>query len=154
MSCLNPEFEAFLYAPIDENEGDMPVSVLSVLARMDIDPWEEAARLAALPRCNAQRRLAHLMTQLPGASLAQRDFDDLASRLVELLPDRGGMRHYELPGAFPSVRTTGMRVSFLTGVLLGLQWFATSCQPLSQREASSSPPATTNSPSTFDGIGQ
>jgi hypothetical protein len=64
------------------------------------------------------------------------------------------MRHYELSEAFSSTKTTGMRISFLMGVLIGLQWFATSCQPLSQ-QSSSAPPTTTNSsPAPFGGFGQ
>ncbi len=49
LSPTNPELERFLFAPLHEN-GDAPLSVLSVLARQDIDPWQEAARLAQLPR--------------------------------------------------------------------------------------------------------
>jgi hypothetical protein len=154
ISRLNRDFEAFLYAPIDEDQGGMPVSVLSALARLDMDPWEEAERLAALPKCNAERRLAHLMTHFSGATLEPHDPEALATRLVELLPDHRGMRHYELPEGFLSAKTTGMRISFLVGVLIGLQWFATSCQPLSQ-QSSSAPPTTTNSsPAAFGGFGQ
>jgi hypothetical protein len=153
MSRLSPDFEAFLYASIDEDHDAMPVSVLSALARLDIDPWEEAARLAAIPKCNAARRLVHIMASIPETSLEQRNIEELATRLVNLLPDRGGIRHYELPEGFPSVKTTGLRVSFLTGMLLGMQWVATSCQPLNQRDASFTPPAVTNSSTApFDGI--
>jgi hypothetical protein len=155
MSRLSPDFEAFLYASIDEDHDAMPVSVLSALARLDIDPWEEAARLAAIPKCNAARRLVHIMATLPYTSLEQRNLEELATRLVDLLPDRGGSRHYELPQGLLSVKTTGLRLSFLTGVLLGMQWVATSCQPAIQRDASSTPPAVTNSsPAPFDGIRQ
>jgi hypothetical protein len=152
ISGLSTDFEAFLYASIDKGQGGaMPVSVLSALARLDLDPWEEAARLAALPKCNAARRLARILAHLPDASLAQRDVDAVASDLVELLPDHGGTRHYELPDGFISARLIGRRISLLTGVLLGLQWFATSCQPLSQRDVSSTPPATSTAPSLFGG---
>ena len=37
LSPINPELERFLFAPLHEN-GDAPLSVLSVLARQDIDP--------------------------------------------------------------------------------------------------------------------
>ena len=57
LSPINPELERFLFAPLHEN-GDAPLSVLSVLARQDIDPWQEAARLAQLPKDHAVNSLA------------------------------------------------------------------------------------------------
>lgn len=48
VSSLTPKFDDFLFARIEEN-GETPLSVLSVLARLGIDPWEEAASLAQLP---------------------------------------------------------------------------------------------------------
>jgi hypothetical protein len=49
ISVLGSEFDDFLFAPIGEDRNDMPLSVLSALARLDIDPWHEAAELARLP---------------------------------------------------------------------------------------------------------
>ena len=37
----------------------MLLSVLSALARLDIDPWQEAAQLAGLPGETATRRFRH-----------------------------------------------------------------------------------------------
>ena len=56
-SQLGPEFENFLFAPIGADRNGMLLSVLSALARLDIDPWQEAAQLAALPEETATRRL-------------------------------------------------------------------------------------------------
>lgn len=63
-SHLGPEFEDFLFAPIGADRNGMLLSVLSALARLDIDPWEEAARLAALPGEAATRRLSSLIATL------------------------------------------------------------------------------------------
>jgi hypothetical protein len=41
VSVLGTEFDDFLFAPIGEDRNDMPLSVLSALARLDIDPWQE-----------------------------------------------------------------------------------------------------------------
>jgi hypothetical protein len=49
VSILGTEFDDFLFAPIGEDRNDTPLSVLSVLARLDIDPWQEADKLARLP---------------------------------------------------------------------------------------------------------
>jgi hypothetical protein len=37
------EFDNFLYASIGADRNGMPLSVLSALARLDLDPWEEAS---------------------------------------------------------------------------------------------------------------
>lgn len=44
-SLPNSEFNAFVFAPIGEERNGMLLSVMSALARRDIDPWQEAARL-------------------------------------------------------------------------------------------------------------
>ena len=46
---LSSEFNDFLFAPIAEDRHGMPLSVLSALARQNVDPWQEAANLASLP---------------------------------------------------------------------------------------------------------
>ena len=48
-SLIHSEFNEFLFASIGDDENDMPLSVLSALIRLDIDPWEEAKRLSILP---------------------------------------------------------------------------------------------------------
>ena len=42
MSELGREFQAFLYAPIGEEENGTTLSVLSALARLGLDPWKQA----------------------------------------------------------------------------------------------------------------
>ena len=66
----------------------MPLSVLSALARLNLDPWKEAAELSELPKNTATRRLATLIARLPGGRGAQADSGAIAVRLVELLPHR------------------------------------------------------------------
>ena len=52
---LTRQFDDFLFARIDEGSDSTPLSVLSMLARLDMDPWEEAAKLARLPRSGGQK---------------------------------------------------------------------------------------------------
>jgi hypothetical protein len=85
MSYLTPEFDDFLFARIDEN-GETPLSVLSVLARLGIDPWEEAARLARLPRAAAATRLASSIAAISGATSGHLDAGIVSDRLISLLP--------------------------------------------------------------------
>ena len=51
------EFDRFLFAPIGEEKNGMLLSVLSALARLDLDPWREAAELARMPKHTAKQRL-------------------------------------------------------------------------------------------------
>ena len=63
VSRLKSEFDDFLFAPIGEERNGMLLSVLSALARLDVDPWQEAADLARLPRDSATQRLTALIAE-------------------------------------------------------------------------------------------
>jgi hypothetical protein len=62
------------------------LSVLSALARLDVDPWEEAAKLAELPEPSACAKLASMLANLPGGPAMRQDLDVLCVRSVRLLP--------------------------------------------------------------------
>ena len=66
----------------------MALSVLSALARRNVDPWDEALRLARLPREAATRFLTVLIAALPEESSARADPERHAKRLTALLPQR------------------------------------------------------------------
>jgi hypothetical protein len=74
------------YAPIGADGVEMPLTVLSALARLDVDPWTEAAELSELPKGAAAQRLASLIARLPGGRWTLADSTAIADRLVELLP--------------------------------------------------------------------
>ena len=63
--------------------------VLSALARMDVDPWEEATRLAAMPKAIAERTLVSTLDQVLGKSCHRSETEVIAARLVQLLPQPG-----------------------------------------------------------------
>jgi hypothetical protein len=86
VSQLGSEFNNFLYAPIGEDRNGMLLSVLSALARLDIDPWQEAAKLAALSGKVATERLTALIAALPDEPSEHRDSGRIATRLIALLP--------------------------------------------------------------------
>jgi len=69
----------------------MPVSMLSGLARSDVDPWQEAAKLAQLPGETATKELAALIGALPAGAAPPSDPSKIATRLIALLPRRGGL---------------------------------------------------------------
>ena len=68
---LSSEFDDFLYAPIGEDTNGLVLRVLSVLARSDLDPWDEAARLAGVPEKYGTARLTALIAALPGRPAMQ-----------------------------------------------------------------------------------
>lgn len=83
---LGSEFNAFLFSPIGEGRNGMPLSVVSLLARCDLDPWLEATSLAAMPADAAARRLDSLIRSLPDQPLTLPDSRTIATRLIALLP--------------------------------------------------------------------
>jgi hypothetical protein len=85
-SQVSGAFNNFLYSPVGDEADHMPVSVLSALARRDIDPWDEAAQLARMPKSVAIARLTSMIST-PGLDLsAQSRAELVATRLIELLP--------------------------------------------------------------------
>jgi hypothetical protein len=86
VSQLRSEFDAFLYAPVEERTDGPLLSVISVLARLDIDPWQEAAKLAQMSRDKAAWRLAALIETLPGDPAIHMHSKAIATRLIALLP--------------------------------------------------------------------
>lgn len=89
LSSTNPEFERFLFATLQEN-GEAPLSVLSALARQDIDPWQEAARLAQLPKDHAVNSLASTIWKSDSQRWSPSAAGITAAQLIELLPSHGG----------------------------------------------------------------
>jgi len=89
LAPLGSEFDSSLFAPIGEDRNGMLVSVLSALARLDVDPWQAADELARLPQAEAIQRLALLIAPLPDGPSTHRDSGKTADRLIALLPRPG-----------------------------------------------------------------
>jgi hypothetical protein len=83
---LGSQFDNFLYAPIAEESNGMLLRVVSVLARSNLDPWEEASKLARLPADTAIRKLAALIAAMPRGPSARPDPRTVATLLIPLLP--------------------------------------------------------------------
>jgi hypothetical protein len=89
MSIGPGAFDAFLYAPVGEDKAGIDLTVLSALARLGLDPWSEAARLAELPRAAAIQALTRSIALLPLGNWREADFPEIAARLVGRLPAAG-----------------------------------------------------------------
>jgi hypothetical protein len=83
---LGREFDDFLFASIGEDRNGTTLSVLSALARFDVDPWQETASLARMPKERARERLAALIAATPMDAATGPSATMIAARLIALLP--------------------------------------------------------------------
>jgi hypothetical protein len=110
-SLLHSELNGFLFADMGSEENGAPLSVLSGLTRLGIDPWVEGAKLARLP----QEAAAHALTPL--IALFQQDRSDsevraLAAHLADLLPRPAPLSLPAIGGPM-GVSETGRRAIWL-----------------------------------------
>jgi hypothetical protein len=119
--------DEFLQAPVYEERHGMVLSVLSALARLGLDPWEQAAALAGMPREAAARELGSLMSALPEWSAPGHDGKLITTRLAALLPGSparlfGGAKADEQPE--PTSRAPNLLwiYAIVMLLLLSVQW--------------------------------
>ena len=137
ISFFRPELDAFLHAPIGQERNEMPLSVLSALARLGLDPWKEATELSELPGDSATQRLATLIMRLPGGRLTQADLRGIAHRLIELLPRRSNptVPLMEKVPSIPRMLGSPTAKMLICAALAGIALFsAASCEPSSGAE--------------------
>jgi hypothetical protein len=80
------KYTAFLFEPLGDDRNGVPLALASILGRMSLDPWSEAASLAAMPAAAAAHKLAALIEAMPDNSLLHPESNTLAERLIRLLP--------------------------------------------------------------------
>ena len=111
----------------------MLLSVNSALARLDLDPWQEATQLAELPGETATKRMASLIAALPDASSMHRDSGSIAARVTALLPRRGSSvvasRKSSLSGGAVTQFGAGTKYVVLILFMLAAQWIVANHQP-------------------------
>lgn len=83
---LRPDLDKFLFATVGDEIDGVPISVISVLTRLGLDPWKEAGRLSSLNNPEAIEQLARLVAELPGLPRPLREAREIATGLVPLLP--------------------------------------------------------------------
>ncbi|MEM7530378.1 MAG: hypothetical protein AAF416_22515 [Pseudomonadota bacterium] len=116
----NRALEPFLYAFVGDDRNGASVTVLSALARLNLEPWQEAARLSASGQVAATARLVQLLSRFHDVPALARTREAVANELVFLLPDRparvapAGARDKEAP------RIPSLVVWSLLAVLLGV----------------------------------
>ena len=127
----------------------MRLSVLSALAQLEVDPWQEAAKLAGLPGATATGRLAALISLLPNESSMHRDPETIAARLVALLPRRASSNTAPLKSLFGTGKVShswAVIYVILVVLALGTEWIVVSHQPPGQVDKAHTPASGTIHP--------
>ena len=126
----------------------MLLSVLSALARLDIDPWHEAAKLAVLPGETATHRLASLIAALPDEPSPHPELHDdrrTPDRAVAA-PDQSQIASRK--EVFGAGAATHPRAAIYLYVIvlvfvLGVQWIAANRQPSASVDSVQAPASNT-----------
>jgi hypothetical protein len=125
-ALLRNDFDAFLYGPIGEDANGMPVSLLTAMARRDIDAWNEAAELAELPIESANARLASLLETIPNGP-PPGECVRVATRLVALLHQAHAPRVHSAAAPAESAtagrfRTVNPAIYYVIALIVMLLW--------------------------------
>lgn len=116
------DYDPFLFAEVGEDRTGTTVTVLSALARLDLEPWTEARELSRLGREDAQVRLTthfEAITDIPTLALAS---EGKAAKLVSLLPKRAPLRVSKSleadTGRFPKLSISWTTMALVGAVVL------------------------------------
>jgi hypothetical protein len=148
-SFLGTEFNKFLFASISEDRNERQLSVVSVLARMNLDPWLEAAQLSQSPRDIAARRLADLIAALPDGASAHAQPGANALRLIALLPSRDAVAipaSATLLDVVVAPQYRGVIVLMMVVLVMGVLFFAAGGHVPDPGPAAQDQPATVIAP--------
>ncbi len=136
VSSFGSEFNDFLFAPVGEDRNGMLLTVLSVLARRNVDPWREAAKLAQLPVGTATDQLASVIAELPEGPSVRPDPATMAARLIALLPrwvgSKAQSREPAAPDAGGKMKTRTIVFVVAMVLLMGAQYFMEHRQPAAE----------------------
>jgi hypothetical protein len=124
---LRPDLDRFLFAQVGNEVDGVPLSVISALTRLGLDPWEEAGRLSSFGNREATEQLARLIADLPSHTDHLRDTREIAADLISLLPERGSnatqspqteIRLRLWPPSFPKLSQVWIACFVLTAAVL------------------------------------
>jgi hypothetical protein len=116
--ACNARFHTFLYAVILQEKSGVSLTVLSLLARHNMDPWEEAARYARTPGKATVCELSHLLYGVMPCSSDER-IRTAAVRLLRLLPSPNFTDPIAENPIWPVLAGLLKRLKDATGTLLG-----------------------------------
>ena len=134
----------------------MLLSVLSALARLNLDPWREAAELARMPKQAAKQRLTSLIEALPDSLSTRPEPETISTRLFALLP-RGASssiassKTFRVAGAELNIRSAIYVLAIyllFAAQMMGAQWLASSLLPSAKIDSAQSSAASEVRPQT------
>lgn len=121
----DPAFERFLRATVGDDVNGKNVSVISMFARLEVDPWTEASDLAAMSDGPARKRLETLMTRFKDVPTQGRDRGKTISTLLDLPPKKKVVENPNSLNELASLPALVMRVPLhwyiIAFIILG--WF-------------------------------
>lgn len=111
----------FLHSAVGTEPNGVTLSLITVFARRGTDPWQEALRLATLPRPEAIDSLALAIASVPTGLWSLPTATTIATRLVALLPAQPG-------SPVPIVsKSAGLRPAVKLGLAAALVVIAIAC---------------------------
>lgn len=105
-SLGHSQFNAFLFALVGEEKSGVQLTVLSALARLGLDPWEEAERLSTLSEEAATSALTARLAGLPNGSWKAADSQSIALQLVGYLPKRSSSQPSSQGGSLEAPKSS------------------------------------------------
>src|SRR6266436_2814598 len=96
---LRPDLDKFLFAAVGDEIDGIPLSMISALTRLGLDPRQEAHRLSSLSSREAVEQLARLIAEIPGIFRPLGEAREIADGLVGLLP-----KQYDSRASAPQVQ--------------------------------------------------
>jgi hypothetical protein len=117
-SLGHSQFNAFLFALVGEEKSGLQLTVLSALARLGLDPWEEAERLSTLSEEAATSSLTARLAGLPNGSWKAADSRSIAVHLVGYLPKRSSSQRSSQGGSLEAQKSSPGVWSFLAWAAL------------------------------------
>ena len=116
----NSALAPFLYAEVGVEISGSRLTVLSLLARLGRDPWEEAGQWTRLPKATIIDRLTKSIAQMPLSEEALLDARQTATRLIQLLPTHVTKQEQGKATVAGRLRLTGWTPVYVLIALLGI----------------------------------
>jgi hypothetical protein len=123
-SLLHSDLNNFLFASVGDEQNGMSLSVVSAFTRLGLDPWEEGARLAVLPKPRAVEVLAPMIARLSIDRSQPSDNLTISQRLVELLPAPGQAAAWDREQAGAKDKTHSYAMILLASLLAAAVLFS------------------------------
>jgi hypothetical protein len=136
---LREDLNPFLFAFVGTDRAGGQLSVVSALARLDLDAWSEAAALARLPRAAAASKLSAVLRRYTEIPHIAQEASGIAARLVALLPERTPVRLQKPAGKAAAVPAALLAFAILFGMMYFYQAHAPAAVPASPAGAQALP---------------